>query len=537
MTTKIDWAQTEAGSAYHWPADPAPGTIYRVIVSGERPLLPEMGELLSATMSTSAVDPEPVSSLFRYVQVWANSGESIAAAKASQPRLIAECVRVGMIQGPSGVPDYGQVNLAWTCPRGAERVRVYRLSSGDPSGHGADLREVEPGSTNLAGCVDRGGEAGTTYTYRMVVEARDARGAIESSDPVHLDVEWPAVLREVTDLTIHQMQPPTKFEPGIVNLEWTPPSVGTCIIFRVDQPIVAGIVGVEVDKGALPQMGLTDREQCRNPVELPDGPGTAQMLGVVWPPNWPRVHFVPVTVLGNRALPGKPVTDESIVPPGDPRLVDRVTEQVVTFVWPPGATYVRAHVGPIGADATSVCGGTAFCQVSEEDYRRHGGMRFSARFPQDAAIFLTGVRGEVTSAASSVPFAKRLLIHYSVEVRRRYRVGPVDHARIVLWAPHDQVTGSPPFLAVFRDDRLPMHAGDGKVLEAVPDDTPDAVRSLVIKPATLMGGQGSPRWRVLIPGGSARGYVRLFVAPSVGVDRLSKIVVLDPPVAQLRWGS
>ena len=101
-------------------------------------------------------------------------------------------------------------------------------------------------------------------------------------------------------------------------------------------------------------MGLTDSELCKNPQD-PMGDDQIRMAEVPWPPGWPRIHFVPVTILGQRALPGRPSVEEAPVAPGDPRLVDRVAQQVITFVWPEGATYVRAYIGPVGAEPHAVC--------------------------------------------------------------------------------------------------------------------------------------------------------------------------------------
>lgn len=534
--TVIDQVASEFGMTYRWPEVGGPVTVYRVVTSEtQRPLVPEMGEVLVTTMSNSAVDPAPVAGVFRFVQVWANTGTAIAAAKASQPQLVAECVRVGTIREASGGADFGQVSLRWTAPAGAERVRVYRLPSDPTSPPPQQAVEISTDRTNLTGVIDLGGEAGARYVYRMIVEARDSSASTHKSSPVDVELEWPAVIREVADLTIHPVRPPTKYEPGLVDLAWTPPPVGSVQIYRIAEPLGAGILGVEVDKGALPQMGLTEKELRNNPVDGPGDSGRIKMLAVPWPPNWSRVHFVPVTILGQRAIPGKPATAESIMPPGDPRLADRVAQQVITFIWPSGATYVRAHLGPIGADATAICTGTPLHQVSEDDYRRHGGMRLALQPPTDAAIFLVAVRGEAMSVPVSVPLIKRLIIQYSVETHRRLRVGGVDYAKLAVWAPSDKVTGSPPFVAVFREDRLPMHARDGAILRAVPDETPDAAPTQVLQPATLQGGPTSPRWRFLLPGPASRGYLRLFVSPAVGGDMARKIVVLDPPVSQLRW--
>jgi len=541
-TIVIDQVNGDTGTTYRWPALPGPVTIYRVVVSDEqRPPVPEMGEVVATTTATSALDDAPVDGLFRFVQVWANTGGSIAAAKANQPLLHAECVRVGEVHEASGAADFGQVSLKWSAPEGATRVRVYRLPTDRrrPQGNvGNAPLEICADQDNLTGCVDRGGAAGASYTYRMVVEARDLSGGAHTSGPVDVDLEWPAVIREIPDLEIHVIQSPTKFEAGLVDLVWTDPPVGTTRIFRVSKPMEAGIIGVEVDKGALPQMGFTDAEECRNPVDLPAADGRVRMQGVAWPPNWARIYFVPVSILGQRALPGKPDTTESIPPPGDPRIVDRVSEKVCTFIWPSGATYVRVHFGPMGADPTELCRGPWHEQITQEDYRRHGGLRLQSvpKTDRDQAIYLTAARGETTSAAATVVLLRRLLIRYATEVRRKMRIGPVDHARFAVWAPDDHVTGPPPFVVVFRDDRLPMHARDGTILAMVPDETPDAAPVQAFRPATLSGGPNSPRWRAKVPAGSSRGYVRLFISPSVGVENQRRVVVLDPPISQLRWG-
>lgn len=534
-STVVDHISMDGRSIYRWPAQSEALTIYRVVVSdSQRPLVPEMGDLLAVTQGTEVEDGAPIGGLFRFVQVWANSGDSIGAAKAAQPRLVAECVRVAPVHEVSGSPDFGQVALVWTAPPGASRVRVFRLPPAMTGPSGFRAFEIATDRPNLGGVVDRGGEAGAAYVYRMIVEARDPSGGSHQSSPVDLRLEWPAVIREVTNLAIHTVKGPTRFESGMVDLTWTALPVGDVQIYRLKEPLGAGILGVEVDKGALPQMGLTDSELCKNPQD-PMGDDQIRMAEVPWPPGWPRIHFVPVTILGQRALPGRPSVEEAPVAPGDPRLVDRVAQQVITFVWPEGATYVRAYIGPVGAEPHAVCSGNPHHQVTEEDYRRHGGLRMAYNPPSDAAVFLTGVRGDSVSAPVAVPLPKRWQIRYSVELHRRRLIGPVDYVRVAVWAPNEQAAGSPPFVVAYNQDRLPMHPRDGVILTCVPDATPDASPTQVMHPQTLIGGPQSPRFRMLLPSPVARGYVRLFVSPGVGAESLRRIVVLDPSVTELRW--
>ena len=70
-----------------------------------------------------------------------------------------------------------------------------------------------------------------------------------------------------------------------------------------------------------------------------------------------------------------------------------------------------------------------------------------------------------------------------------------------------------------------------------PDEAADGSAPIqAFRPATLTYSPDMPKWRILVPGGVARGYLRVFVSPGVPPELARRIVVLDPPVAQLRWG-
>ncbi len=521
------------GVAYHWPPAEvsAPVVVYRIVTgAGTRPYAPEVGRLVAATTGTVAVDPADVETLLQYVQVWVNAGASVDEAKADQPVLHAETVRVAGVRDVVLSSEHGQVTAQWGSPDGAHSVHVHRLPHPDVPPHELHHYRIAADQPNLGGFVDSQVTPGQTYVYRLVVA-----GAGRMSEPVDVSTVIPDVLAPVRDLTCTVLQHPTTTTPGQVDLEWTRPGSGQVQIHRSDKGPGAGVVGVESAEGALPQMGLTEETLRRNPIDPPDADGRVRMRQVQWPPGMTKVYFLPVTVLNGRAVVGPAVSSLGVAPPGDPRILDRLGEQIVTFTWPPGAGGVRAFLGPVGADGRQVCQGPAHVEVSRRDYERQGGLRLRLPAERPMAVFLVSVvQGEVMSDPICVVHSRHLVVRYSVEQVRRLRIaGPVVHLRVTAWSDGD-VNGSPPFVVVFNDKRLPLHADDGEVLGCVPDDAPDASPVRAYQPPTLKGGPTSPRWRAIV-GGRSSGYARMFVSPTLEVGVRRQIALIDPPVSTLRW--
>ena len=131
---------------------------------------------------------------------------------------------------------------------------------------------------------------------------------------------------------------------------------------------------------------------------------------------------------------------------------------------------------------------------------------------------------------------QRLLVRYAVDIRRRMKVGPVSTMAGSSSGPDEKVRVAPCSWWCSATTGF-LHARDGAILPAVPDETPDVCRhAVVIQPATLMGGLDLLRCSASLVPTAGRGYLRLFVSPQCGdADAGDESSLLDPPITQLRW--
>lgn len=519
---------------YAWPAldDTSGSTLYRVVTSDTaRPLSPEDGRVLGPTSDRSMVDPRAHVGVNRFVQVWVNQGADASTAASAQPMLWAETTVGAPVRNFAASWDHGAVVARWETVAGVERVRVYRIPSElneDVLAHELDLYAVQPEAIHLHGLVDTEVERGKEYVYRIVTESNGTW-----SPPVEIPITPPPEARGVGDLKATILQQPTTDTAGAVSLEWTQPPSGKVVIYRSESSPPPGLVGKVVSQATLAGTGLTTL--VPNSPEPTDQVGFFRMSNVRWPEGWTSAYFLPVTVMGDEVLPGQHVRVTGVPVPRRPELAHRGEVQVVSFGWPEGAGTVRVHLAPRNSEPAAVVQGRPRLEVDRERYIKDGGIRLAHPSAQPADVILTAwVTGETSSAPVVVPLESRLTIHYSLEAQKWLRVGPIKHARVVVWSDQKVRSGAPQFVVVHNPERLPLHAEDGEALAVVPDETPDATPQRAFSPPSLSGGPQGAAYRALAPK-QAKGYVRVFVAPQISEQVRRRIILLDPPVSSLIW--
>lgn len=526
--------QEDGTISYEWPAvqDPESVVLYRVVTSDTtRPLSPEDGRVLGPTSERLIVDPRAHVGVTRFIQVWVNQGADSTAAASAQPMLWAETTVGAPVRNTAAAWDHGAVVTRWETVPGVERVRVYRIPTElkeDVLAHELDLYAVQPDAAHLHGIVDTEVERGKEYVYRIVTETRQSW-----SPPVEIPITPPPEARGVDDLRATVILQPTRDDAGVVSLEWTQPPSGKVVIYRSESSPPPGLVGKVVSQGTLSGTGLTN--PVPNSPEPTEEAGAFRMSNVRWPEGWTSAYFLPVTVMGDEVLPGQPVRVTGVPVPADPELAHRGDVQVISFGWPEGAGTVRVHLAPRNSEARAVIQGRPRLEVDRERYIKDGGIRLSIPPAQSADVILTAwVTGETSSAPVVVPLESRLTIHYSLEAQRWMRLGPIKHARVVVWSEQKVRSGSPQFVVVHHPERLPLHAEDGEALAVVPDETPDVAPQRALSPPSLSGGPQGAAYRALAPK-QAKGYVRVFVAPQLSEQVRRRIILLDPPVSSLIW--
>ena len=515
------------------PADATDSVVfYRVISSEEtKPYSPDRAHLVAVTTSTDADDNRPPGAAVRHFQVWCNAGETRAGALAAQPELHAEGVLVSPVLDRTIREDNGRVIGQWRVPRGVDTVHIYRVPADAPGGDGPQYR-ILANSDNLTGFIDTEAARGQRYTYRIRCAAA-VDGVMRLSEAADVELEISAVLSAVTDLAL------TSSGSDTYDLSWTDPPHGRVVVYRSQSPTRAGAESAELPEAALDQIGLTPDLRLTQPVvQRADGGGVVRsvMAGVAWPANWSRSYLTPVTLLAGRALLGTPQSSVRTGTIREVELAEYCNKQVLTFDWPTGAAAVVVHLAPKGHDPRNGLTGKSF-EISLEEYEKYGGMQLTGQLPvTGCSLHLAPVaftRGQrIIGAVRSVEYAGLLRLHYAVRLSHDGDGWP-SHATISIRSEHD-VPGSPAFVLVNNQQRIPLSINDGQAVDVAPlsaegrlTDSPS--KELRWSAMTTHG--AGELWAANLSG--RQGWIRLFVnTPSA--QRLRTIALLDPPVDALR---
>jgi len=519
---------------YSWDpfSSDQPTTIYRV-VSGEdhSPYSPDQAELVTVTNQLTAADDRPARSAVRYVQVWANQGGSAAEAIAAQPVLHAEGAFVSEVQNVEIREDEGHVIGQWTAPPGTRNVQVFRLptekaaySSGDPE------YRIQTASNNLGGFIDGEAERGREYLYQVYAEAVVGDVARLSS-PVVRPVRVSAMLRPVTDLAA--IEHPQETDVPCFDFQWTVPPGGTVVIHRTELPPDAGLELKPLSTETLKAHGLLEESRLAHPIVV-DG-GRATMEGVPRPTGWTRAYFTPVTILNGQAHVGTTISKSWRDPVRNPKILERVNSQILTFEWPDGAAAVLVYVGKTGLEPEFAMAGHPH-EVTEPDYRQRGGLHFGSNLPSEGCdlhmvpvSFEAGKR--IAGAPTTITYPKILRLKYQVTAKRNL-IGGLSGLTVGVEA-INPTPSMPSFVLVYNPKRLPLTVSDGVPLSMMSDMDGGPAPARRFTPSS----DGMGLWKTepetwqqtVSPDG---GFVRLFA--DLPPEVLRMVALLDPPMKALR---
>ncbi|NGP08435.1 hypothetical protein G6038_23750 [Rhodococcus sp. 14C212] len=503
--------------------------LYRV-VAGEthRPYKPEAGRLVGVTRGTLLVDTAAPAAAVRHLQVWAHAGRDQHDAVRRQPVLIAEGHVLSPVADFVVVEDDGAVIGQWSVWPGVTRVRVLRIPLDGRTPVTNDPRHrILADQPNLGGFVDRDPQRGHRYLYRAICEV-DVDGHTRLSPAAQAEVLVSAVLEPVTDLHVatHGDSDDLHFDLG-----WTPPDIGTVVMYRTETAPRPGIDRTLLAAGALDVSGgLPTSARLVHPVTV-GGDGEHRMSNVSWPRGWVRAYFTPVTVLDGDVQVGRTVIATRPLPaPREVRIVERCTEQVLTFPWPEGAASVSVYVSSPQVPAEHAIEQRPFAEISRAAYERDGGLHLSNPLPeQGCAVHVVAVAytaGErIAGIPATVDYPGLLRIEYTTETRRTAGGGVALAVRL---ASQVELPTAPPFVVVHNQTRLPLSARDGRPLEVRGDGrTQPGARSF--HPRGLHREWSQP-WTVDVS--DLTGYVRVFA--DVRPEQSRTIALIDPPIEHIR---
>lgn len=536
----------ESAVRVSWTASGAnPFQAFRVVYRDDyRPYSPDSGTQLVVTTETSVVLPESKHHGIRYVTVWEYSGESEQTARASTPRLLGDIEVVTRPRRVGLTAENKQVLCTWSLPPMAlesgtilrvdvTRIDEYAVQAGGLDGFGGI--DIQPSSQKSGGFTDHAVTPAASYVYRLVVRARTSDGlevaALGHDETAHI----PAPLTAVTDLRV---EPAASGIDGFVDLHWTSPLSGEVWIMRTATEVVGRSEPVRAN--ALGQVGYTD-DPLRNPVDF-NGKQRV-MRDVSRPDGWVMAFFTPVTVQDERALIGTTVNGEPA--PGAPTrftIIERVTEQILRFGWPAGATEVEVRLGPPGADRYAILRQPPHKLISEAEYLRQGGYHLGLPWMGARILITSGrswggkqFRGETVEAT----YPGILVLRYAV--RRTKSLFGSPSVRVSVWTPSGRdrqgaplVNGSPHLTLVHHQDRLPLSLQDEGITPVMLNlaDT-SGERVPRFRPSSLYHPPGTEEWVAeLNDRRLRRGYLRLFISePSAQARRFA---LIDPPVSSLK---
>lgn len=521
------------GVELRWAAHEAAFRLYRVVSDDHLPpYSPDLAAPVAVVSDPFVLDPRPFTSAVRYYQVWTHEGADLTTALDAQPVLHAGAAVVSPVQDVDVRDDEGRVIGQWSVWLETDKVHVMRIPVEQLAQSAGDQRfRILAGQSNLGGFVDTTAERGQRYVYQVLAESV-VDGVSRLSAPVSAPVSVSAVLSPVQDLAV------TLHDDGVnpqFDLTWTSPPSGRVVVFRTEQPPIAGVEERALLEGGLQQAGLTQEARLAHPIDAGSRPGTSAMTTVPWPREWTRTYFTPVTLLDGRAHVGRHTSATRTGRIEHQRIVERTHSQVLTFAWPPGAASVLVYRGPRGQPPESATSGTPE-EISAAQYIRLGGLRFAHLLPATGcAVHLVPVAfagGEkVLGAPVAVDYPGLLRLHYDLSVRRP-RIGRGGTATLRIWS-EIPLTSPPPFVLVHNADRLPLSVNDGSPLHLAVAGDESAVRAPLVVPAGLGPEPGEQSWVVDVK--DLVGYVRLFA--HLNPARAATVAVLDPPVGTLLLGA
>ncbi len=287
-----------------WPRHQSDFINYRIIrKQGARPASATDGTLVGETAASSIDDTTAVPGTCYFYAVYSQCGDiiSVAGAVTPSPALVVADIDLDDILA---VVEERQIKFSFKLPHGADAIELFR--------DGAPVKTVTGTSY-----IDASLTPDRNYCYRFVTVYRDITGKMLCSPGV--------------EMTLAPTAPPRPVELRLsdlgdrVRLTWTPPAKGALTIYVADRPWTYTLnETVSIDRIKSPAVSFTG-----NMVEL-----RKDFCGIR--------YCLPVTVVGNMGVAGRPVRVDSIKQPEDVT-IDK-NDNFVNLRWKWGTTpAVRAE--------------------------------------------------------------------------------------------------------------------------------------------------------------------------------------------------
>lgn len=508
---------------------PRGGTrIYR-IYSSETPWpdILDPDALREITTGTSFVDDEPLYTAARFYQVWVHTGATEEEAKQTQPRLLGQTYFIEPVEIKNPVYDGAHISAQWSGLDGTEKVEVYR--SIKPRGKLDVSANVVNQEGNRSGVRFVPQERGYTYRIaakRFVLVDGNLVGSALSEE---VTVEVGAELEDIFATT-------EQISPRTVHVSWPAPLSGTVRIYRTESRIEDG-----ADKQRTLDLELLDQYGLPEQAWVNSTSTDKNEFDVTWPDDWYTMHITAVSVVGGHARIGNSVPFTRVGEIENPRLLERVDEQVLSFGWPKHASSVHVFIGePNGAHETEYQPTASKTVISAEDFKKTGNLPLNLHRTQTqagaASLALYPQRMQEGKAIVGDP----AVVDYPGLEKYSYDLA-LDRGEIFLQIhshqPHDAFQeNNPHFVLVHCSGRLPLSQSDGQFVSLtmrMDPNQPVGASEGETSISPRFDENGNSQWYKLDPSLWQRftfheDFIRLFLQQEHRPEHMPRRALLDP---------
>lgn len=356
---------------------------------GKPPMDPRDGEVLATGLSeTEWIDKNPI--------VGRTAWYGVAAGRGGTPSRIAttELDHLPPVMDLACDTTETEVALRWRRPKGASDVDVVVMGPG----YGRKKIAVQGDRTSAGGLT-----TGASYRFDVSAVFRTPTGELRRSAPQVVDAVPRSRAKPLAAFSVNPRLGVDKEQE--VRASWRPPPMHQIEVWYLSRP-PQWTYGSVVALSELSALGT------RLSGRLEQGGSRATLTG---PAPTGLSYFVPFTVDGDKRVVGQ-AQELGVCPPVTRALAERFGEEIlVSFDWPTDDFDVSVE--------WSFAGGTGKRTLSLEEYRQHGGVRFSVGTGPTSITLRTVVRGESGWTSSDVSLdvpGAPMKVRYELRWRRGF---------------------------------------------------------------------------------------------------------------------
>lgn len=375
-----------------------------------------------------------------YYSVFAARGSiaSVKAASSGPHMLVADPTAIIVKSSDQ------QVSIKWTPPEGCKHIEIWRRENTPPSAPRDGVKVTISGNS----AVDQGLENGAEYGYLLVAcfdDPVDGQQLLYSPG-IRLVAKPVAPPVAVEDLHARR-------EGSTIRLNWTPVSRGNVQIRQTRQVMQVSIGEI---------LPLSEAEQYGDPVTI-TGSGMAQARLS----SQGRVFFIPLSVIEQTAVLGKPVTITTLDEVTDVKTRREGDRILLTWAWPSGASEVfvgwRNDDYPQSPEAANAGGQL----VTQKEYDREGlwVLRKAPRVRHYFTLFVRDSKSEIYSSGTGILDANGLEARVMYRVVKRYsRFRRILQESWIALETDGSIGSLPGLRVVVKQGSPPIRPENGRVL-------------------------------------------------------------------------